>query len=242
MTAALMSKSSPDDDGPGTFTRVGPPWWDEKPCAIVGNGPSLRGLDLGRLRSDFHVLAVKGAMFNVSWADAGFGLDLPRYREWQGIIGTLTYPVYWATPKLKFLSDCTHPRNVRLIRRVDIPALSDDPTAICSGGSSGFGAVNLAWLKRSRRMLLLGFDYNADAGGHHDLRAYVSLQSQDEMRWRQWAKNFNRLQREIDLNGGAVIINAAPESRITAFPRMDIEAALAEIRQQHEESYHLHGV
>jgi len=56
-------------------------------------------------------------------------------------------------------------------RRIDISNLSDDPGAICSGGSSGFGAVNLAWLKRSRRMILLGFDYDTEKG-HADLRAF----------------------------------------------------------------------
>jgi hypothetical protein len=209
-----------------SFASIGPPWWDDRPVAIVGNGPSLKGFDVERLRP-FHVLAVKGAMFNIPFAKAGFGLDIPRYHEWREILGTLSYPVFWATVQVKFLGELPHAKNLQVIRRVDISDLSDDPSAICSGGTSGFGAVNLAWLKRGRRMLLLGFDYNADQGGYTDRRAYVEQRPQDQDRWIAWAKNFNKLKRRTDALG-LTIVNASPTSRITAFPRMDIDAALKE--------------
>lgn len=216
-----------------TFDKVEGPWWSEKPVAIVGNGPSLIGFDYTRLRDVFHVLAVKGAMFNMPWADAGFGLDIPRYREWCGILGTVTYPVYWATPTFdnKVMGE-EHAPNVRFLRRIDINDVSDDPSAICAGGTSGYGAVNLAWLKKSRRMLLLGFDYSATApqrGPWADGRAYVGDRPADESRWLVWAKNFTMMKRRIDVLGGAKIINASPQSQITAFPRMEIDAALKEI-------------
>jgi hypothetical protein len=214
----------------GPYARVGPPWWTGKPVAIVGNGPSIRGFDCKRLRGGFHVLAVKGAMFNIPWADAGFGLDNPRYCEWSNMLHTVRCPVYWATNKLKFLGDGPHAPCMRFLRRIDISNLSDDPGAICSGGSSGFGAVNLAWLKRSRRMILLGFDYDTEKG-HADLRAYLQNRSQCPAAWFTWAKNFDRMKRDIDVQGGATIINASPQSRIAAFPKMDIEAALAAIQE-----------
>jgi hypothetical protein len=211
-----------------TFSQVGPPWWDDKPVAIVGNGPSLRGFDYERLRA-CHVLAVKGAIFNIHWADAGFGLDIPRYLEWLGMLNTVrTMPVYWATPKIKFLGPGPHPPCVRFLRRVDISDLSDDPYAVCSGGTSGFGAFNLAWLKRAKRIVLLGFEYNAEQGGHADTRAYIMDRKQDEDRWKAWAKNFDKLKRRVDC-AGVKVINAAPNSRIAAFPKMDIESALREI-------------
>jgi hypothetical protein len=219
------------DKDAGVYARVGPPWWDTKPTAIVGNGPSLRGFDLERLRGDFHVLAVKGAMFNIPWADAGFGLDNPRYVEWANMLHTIRYPIYWATNKLKFLGPGPHAPNTHFLRRIDISNLSDEPNAICSGGSSGFGAMNLAWLKRSRWMLLLGFDYDPEKG-HADERAYLSTRSQCNAAWYTWAKNFSGMKRDIDVQGGATIINASPKSRIAAFPKMDIEAALAQIKQQ----------
>jgi hypothetical protein len=165
------------------FSPVGPPWWDARPVAIVGNGPSLRGFDYLRLRG-FHVLAVKGQMFNIAFADAGFGLDIPRYVEWCGMLGTLSMPVYWATPNMRLLGEGPHAPCVRFLRRIDLTDLSDDPAAIFSGGSSGFGALGLAWLKRARRIVLLGFEYNGDYGEHADTRAYIHQREQKEWQWR----------------------------------------------------------
>jgi hypothetical protein len=193
--------------------------------AIVGNGPSLRGFDYERLRG-MHVLAVKAAMFNIPWADAGFGLDIPRYLEWRDMLNAVrTMPVYWAVPKIKQLGPPPHAPCVRFLRRVDLSDLSDELTVICSGGTSGFGALNLAWLKRAKRIVLLGYDYNGDAGSA-DTRAYMNRREQPTDRWVQWAKNFSKVRRRLDL-AGVTVINAAPESRITAFPRMQIDAALA---------------
>jgi hypothetical protein len=208
------------------FSRIGPPWWDGKPVAIVGNGPSLKGFDYERLRG-FHVLAVKGQMFNIPWADAGFGLDIPRYIEWCGMLNTVRYPVYWATPKMKLLGPGPHAPCIRFLRRIDLSELSDDPAAICSGGTSGFGALNVAWLKRARRIVLLGFEYNGDCG-HADTRAYINSREQNGPRWHQWANNFGMARRRLEV-AGVKIINAAPKSRITAFPRTDIDAALREL-------------
>jgi len=237
-----------DKDDAGPFSRVGPPYWTDKPVAIVGNGPSLKGFDLERLRGDFHVLAVKGAIFNIPWADAGFGLDIPRYVEWRNMLHTVQFPVYWAAVKAKFLGEGPHPPCLRILRRIDINQVSSDPTAICSGGSSGYGAINLAWLKRARRMLLLGFDYNGEVG-HHDLRAYLQVRSQDATSWYSWAKNFKTMKRDLDLVGGAFIVNACLTSRIAVFPRLDIERAIVAVRQghldeapQHEIADHLHRI
>lgn len=212
-----------------TYSCIGAPWWDDKPVAIIGNGPSLKDFDYERLRGAFHVLAVKGAMFNVPFADLGFGLDIPRYLEWQGMLNAVrTMPVYWATPKIKYLGAGPHAPCVRFLKRLDHPDMSDDPSAICSGGTSGFGALNVAWLKRAKRIVLLGYEYNADVGGHADTRAYIMSRPQDGDRWNEWAKNFGRIRRRIDL-AGIKIINAAPASRIAAFPKMDIAQALREI-------------
>jgi hypothetical protein len=111
------------------------------------------------------VVAVKGAMFNVSKADCGFGLDIPRYLEWQGMFNRVPFVIYWATPTIKLLGPGPHANQVRFLRRLDTTALSDDPHTVYSGGSSGFGALNIAWLKRAKRIVLLGFEYNADCAG-----------------------------------------------------------------------------
>jgi len=206
------------------FSSIGPPWWDDRPVAIVGNGPSLKGFDYSRL-DGMHVIAVKGAMFNTPRADCGFGLDIPRYLEWQGMFNRVPFLIYWAVPKIKFAGPGPHAGQIRFLRRLDSPALSQDPSSIYSGGSSGFGALNLAHLKRAKRIVLLGLEYNADAAGHADTRAYIMDRTQDAGRWKEWARNFGSLKRPLDL-AGVSVINAAPASRITAFEKMDMDSAL----------------
>jgi hypothetical protein len=44
-----------------------------------------------------------------------------------------------------------------------------------------------------------------------------------------WANNFAMVRRRIDA-AGATVINAAPDSRITAFARMSIDEALANVQ------------
>ena len=54
------------------YGKIGKPFWDDKPVAVVAGGPSLVDFDFEQLRGA-HVLAVKGSMFDIPWADAGFG-------------------------------------------------------------------------------------------------------------------------------------------------------------------------
>jgi hypothetical protein len=210
------------------FKSVEPPWWDDKPVAIIGNGKSILGFDLNRLRGRFYVLAVKGAMFNIPWADAGFGLDTPRYLEWCGMLNTIRYPVYWAAQKVEHFGPGPHAPCVRFIRRIDTSDISDDASAIFSGGSSGFGALNVAHLKHAKRVMLLGYDYDADTRGFADLRAYIETRSQDENRWRTWGKAFDQVKRRFETQG-TQIINASPKSRIPTFPKMTIDEAMEEV-------------
>jgi hypothetical protein len=81
-------------------------------------------------------------------------------------------------------------------------------------------------------MLLLGFDYNGEVG-HCDLRAYIETRSQDMARWHHWAKNFKTMKRDLDVQGGALIVNACETSRISVFPKLDIERALVAVKQGH---------
>ena len=126
------------------FSSITDPWWDDKPVAIVGGGHSLQGFDLNKLR-DFHILATKGTIFDLPWADAGFGLDRPRYEEWEAKLAQVGFPVYWAMPEDQGERlGPTKPGNVLFIKRtIIVDALSSDPSQVSGGGTSGFGALGI---------------------------------------------------------------------------------------------------
>lgn len=213
---------------PVRFSRVVDPYWNEKPVAIIGGGPSLRGFDFERLRGRFHVLAVNASVFDVPWADAGFSLDQLAMWKWWPRLQQVKVPLHLAIPfpYMKMVDSAPAP-NMNFHQRVNRAHFQKFTMQIACGGTSGFGALNLAWLKRARKIVLFGFDYGGTAGcWHHNERHYSFAYRQDDEKWKQWARNFNRAAIRLRADG-VEVVNASPHSRITAFPRMTIDEALA---------------
>jgi hypothetical protein len=213
---------------PVRFTRVCDPYWNEKPVAIVGGGPSLQGFDFERLRDRFHVLAVNGSILDLPWADAGFSLDQLAIRNWWPRFCSLDMPLHFAVPLpwLKGVDQRPTP-NMSFYWRAQRNTFQRYHGQIACGGTSGFGALNLAWLKRARKIILLGFDYGARNGAwHHNEHQYHFSYRQVDAKWQQWAWNFHKAAARLQTDG-VQVINASPHSRIEAFPRMTIDEALA---------------
>jgi hypothetical protein len=211
------------------YGSVSKPFWDDKPVAIVGGGPSLTGFDFERLRGA-HVLAVKGSIFDIPRADAGFGLDMPRYMEWRDKLANVQSRIYWAVPVEQI--DKTGPppsHNVTFVRRLDGEAIAADPGEIYGGGTSGFGAVQIALHKRAKNIVLFGFDYDGAYGHmaehrpfrHNDMH-YLRKRAQSTANWLTWAEHFTIfVQHMIDNN--IRIINACPGSAIQCFQKMSLD-------------------
>jgi hypothetical protein len=213
---------------PVRFSRVVEPYWDEKPVAIVGGGPSLRGFDFERLRGRFHVLAVNASVFDIPFADAGFTIDQLAMRHWWTRYRTeVSCPLHFAIPVPWVKSvDAAPAKNMLFHQRVHTAKLQKFHSQIASGGTSGFGALNLAWLKRAKRIILFGFDYGSDGKTwHHNPDHYAFHYDQVDEKWRAWARNFDRAEKRLTAEG-VQVVNASPRSRITAFPRATIEEAL----------------
>jgi hypothetical protein len=204
---------------------VGPPYWDDRPVALVGGGPSLVGFDLERLRP-LHVVGVKASMFDIPWADAGFGLDTLTFKEWRERFAALSFPVFWAIPEHDLIGKQPQAPNVVLLKRTGRFELSRDPAVINGGGTSGYGALELALHKRANKIVLLGYDYSIPASGdfHHNERHYVEKRAQSPSAWKMWTKNFDKAARELP--SGVEVINASPHSQIAGFPRTAIEDGL----------------
>lgn len=214
---------------PIRFGRVSEPFWDEKPVAILGGGPSLRGFDFERLKGRFHVLAVNGTIFDVPWAAAGFSLDRLAMREWwPRFCAEVQMPLHFAVPNPWLLNiEGTPAPNMLFYRRVARASFIKNRGEIASGGTSGFGAVNLAWLKGARKIVLFGFDYGATEGGwHHNPQHYAFEYRQVDANWQKWARNFHNVARRLTAEK-VEVINASPLSRITAFPKMTIDEVLS---------------
>lgn len=211
------------------YGTVAEPWWSHKGVAIVAGGPSLKDFDFERLRG-LHVLAVKGSIFDIPWADAGFGADVQRFQEWQDKLAGLPTRVYWSVwpDKVKAMPAAD---NITYLERVEGAEISTDPGKIFDGGTSGFGALQIAALKKATRIGLFGFDYNAPAFGadpkdfRHNDKHYTKKRQQEAASWAMWAGYFDKVEwvfRQRNIN----VVNACPMSSVNAFQKVTIDDAV----------------
>lgn len=220
-----MMKFAPMPEGQH-YGVIDKPYWDDRPVAVIGGGPSLKEFDFERLRG-CHVLAVKGSVFDVPWADAGFGLDMPRYAEWREKLAGLPTRVYWAVPEDQL--DKTGPPpspNITFLRRLDGQQISEDPGAIYGGGTSGFGALQICIHKRARAIVLLGYDYDgaydAASGFRHNDQHYIKRRAQSQYNWIEWASHF-AIYAPYFRKHNISIVNACPGSAIDCFQKVTLD-------------------
>ena len=185
------------------YGKINKPFWDDKPVAVIGGGSSLIDFDYEKLRGA-HVLAVKGAIFDIPWADAGFGLDYCRDK-----IANVQSRVYWAVREDQ--PDPSPSKNITLLKRLDGQQLSDDPGVIYGGGTSGFGAIQICIHKRAKQIVLFGFDYD----GHSP-----------SDKWANWAEHFSVYVPYFSQHG-IQIVNACPASAIRCFQKVALRDGVA---------------
>lgn len=203
---------------------VGCPWWDDNPLAIVGTGPSLKGFDLGRFDiAGVRVLAVKEAIWDLPFAECVFSLDRPWINRQADKLRAIATPKVFAVEPEH--GPCAEIEGALYILRSRFAGLSDDLAVIQSGGNSGFGAFNYAYLKRAKRIALFGFDYLA--GGHYcQERYHWQTPDHNERYWRNWGDNFNDCKTQLK-RAGVAVMNASPSSTVSAFQKCSIEDGLA---------------
>lgn len=188
---------------------------------IIGGGPSARGLDLSRLRERGFVLGVNRAA-ELLPCDAFFTIDvhlMEHYREripaWcsAGVEAWLAVPEDYQRPPIP---------GSRYVVRQRGEGFSSDPRAVINGLNSGYSAINLAVLRGARRIVLVGYDMDGEAERSHWHDGYPWYRSRHPSRcYPDWARRFDALARELP--EGVEVVNANPESAITAFPRTGYE-------------------
>lgn len=224
-----------------TLFPIEEPWWDDRPCIIVGAGTSLKGFDHRRLDGLGYVIAVNGAMHDHPGAAAWFTLDLPFLRNnvgwlrpWRDTPLIIAVPpsttqgpdAYKRAATLHSHHHAPHIKRARYIIRQRInDVLTTTLDRIEGGTTSGFAAMNYAWTK-SRQMqpiFLFGFDYRvgtrANGAGetvnepHYCPDRYPEhTQGHNERYWVKWARCFDRVRPQADA-AGVRIINCVGEPR-----------------------------
>lgn len=154
-----------------------------------------------------------------------FGLDSNWMRRRADQLRALTIPVYLGVERYwRNIPEIANARYIELTRAAE--RFSDNPGLLESGGNSGFAAFNLAYLKRlPLKVALFGFDYFENAGGHHYTDRYSwYAPGQNERYWKNWGGNFTGCRPQLK---GTAVMNASPDSTVTAFQKCSIDDGLA---------------
>lgn len=197
------------------------PNWAGQTALIVGTGPSAATLPLHLAAGRCKCVAIKSAWKLADWADILYGIDVDWWLANRG------------APGFNGLKVTPSPTAARLFRlrqsRTKLGArILLDPigTVGCGlrhgGGHSGWQAINLAVQLGSRRIVLVGFEMR---GGRFNGRE-AGVARLDPGRIERWRKEMDEAAGEFT-SIGCEVINATPDSALTAYPYQPFEEVFA---------------
>lgn len=205
---------------------------------IVASGKSLSGFNFNKLRGMGHIIAVNGSGDSVPFGDSWFTLDPwgvgPRGEQLPKKFAGRLYaavPEDFGTPNAQAVNhrvsanpEVTYLHRLRQHNMVGVSSetafklgLSEDSSCI-STGNSGYGALNLAYHLRPKKIILLGIDGTL---GYH----YTNQKTNRPLTYlpKMFESTMAQMERE-----GIEVVNGSINSVITCYPRMSIEDALSE--------------
>jgi hypothetical protein len=213
--------------------------WDDRPVAIVGCGPSLAGFDHRQLNGGYcYVLAVASALWQMPWCDAVYDQDSMWLRVHEERLRSVIGPeLYLCWPPSQSLKDRPNISNAIWLegQRGD-GSFAERKDRVEVGFTSGQAALNVAYHKGARRIVLFGYDYYERGKLQHARNEEYPWHLPPGMldqQWPQWARKFNATRKHCD-RVGITVFNASPASAITAFDRGPIIEGLKMLQQPME--------
>lgn len=213
-----------------------PPIWRGETVFCVASGPSLRDMDLARLRGR-RVIVVNDNYLRCPWADILYFCDhkwwvwhssKPELRDkfaaFAGVKATLDRRVAEADLEIMWLQDAGWNPDQGLV------GLDPRPTHLRNGRNGGYQALHLAVHLGARRIVLLGYDMKPGPKGEtHWFGEHVDDTGRERPTGpatiAKWATNFETLVAPLQ-ERGIEVLNATPGSAITCFPRSRLEDCL----------------
>lgn len=128
----------------------------ETTIVCLASGPSLTQADVDACRGRARVLAIKDAIRLAPWADWLYACDA---KWWKRYGDALKFAGE------KYTLDHMARSYATVLRNTGETGIETDPTGLRTGKNSGYQAINLAVHKGARRIVLLGYDMQADMTG-----------------------------------------------------------------------------
>jgi len=210
-----------------------------KRCFIIGNGPSLKSTDLGKLKAEFTIstnrfyLAFQEIGFSTSYyltvnnliaeqsGNAIQELNLPKFVSWRMRKwikpDPLTYYLYTTYTGKAFSSNVSN--------------------RVWEGGTVTYVALQLAFHLGFDEVILIGVDHNYSTKGKPNLTVTSEKEDRDHFlpnyfgpgyRWQlpdldNWVFSYE-LAKEFYNNAGRRILDATVGGKLTVYPKVDYDS------------------
>lgn len=195
--------------------------WDGMTVAVLASGPSLTPEDAAAVAHLPRI--VTNATFRmVPDAQIIYGSDVMfwRHEEYADVFQCRGMRV--CVEQTRGVYPGSLPRGVAVLRSGGFEGFSEKQDTICTGGNSGYAAMNLAALTGARQIIVLGLDMT---GLHWHGRHPKGLNNPKEHRFATWAKRFDVLARELQKRD-IEVLNCSPVTTLQCFPRKSLRSVL----------------
>lgn len=196
--------------------------WEGQTVAILGGGPSLT-LEQVELARNFRRIATNNAFMGklgdpyadvLCWNDGRwFDRNKHLIQQHKG-----QYKITWVSRK------GMEPLGVKELEREWGKPLSAHPQRV-SGGNTGHGAINLAFLFGASRILLLGFDMTSERG--HNWHDYHKKHASERRYKEVFIPGLNKMAPLLKA-AGVEVLNCTPGSALKCFSFARIEEIVAQ--------------
>lgn len=193
--------------------------WPNETVYIIGGGSSLKDVDLEPLHQR-NVIGCNDAYMLGSWIDVccfgdikWFGEHKERLKDFLGL------KVTWREEYLQ--ESGIH------VMKGEPRGLILKPGWIGWNTNTGAMAINLAVVFGAKKIVLLGFDMKLDKDGENNWHKN-NVDKPDKDVFKKFLKSFLYLQLDMKKKVPDVeVLNATPDSRLKAFPKVDLKEVLS---------------
>lgn len=194
-----------------------PRCFKDETVVIVASGPSLLREDVEYCKGKAKVAVVSDNYKLAPWADLLYCADGPWWEHHGGVPGFAGQ---------KWTQDKWAADNYGLIH-VDgrwNPSVSTDPAMIHYGFNSGFQCLNLVFLMGAKRIILLGFDFQATGGVKHWFGNHPPSLNKDSA-YAQWTDFMDKAAPRLAKHG-CEVINCSRQTALKAYKRESLAVCL----------------
>lgn len=199
------------------------PDWHQQTAVCIGSGPSLTAEQLVMVHSYRKHGAAKLRAIAIN--DCGLRRMMPLAAPWADILYAADQR-WWQFYKPAFTGLRISGEPVKGIETMPLTMLARrepmprEPGSVVSGDHSGFQALGLALTLGATRIILLGYDCGGNKRNCHDNR---EPRFKSEPPFDQWVEKYNQVPARWPY---VEILNCSPQSRITAFPKIELREVL----------------